>query len=132
MNSYLSEFIKNNTDIINNDEMDLVYSKCLMNERGKLTSLLIDAGIPVMNLFKDTIPESFLEGAELDSIKLPSNIKTIDTRGFFESKLKHIELNNNLEKGHLNQSKFLTLLQHLKIVFFLNALRYKVLNYHLT
>lgn len=98
MNSYLSEFIKNNTDIINNDEMDLVYSKCLLNERGKLTSLLIDAGIPVMDLFKDTIPESFLEGAELDSIKLPNNIKTIDTRGFFESKLKRIELNNNLEK----------------------------------
>lgn len=84
----LIQFIKDNEDLIEDNQYEKFYQKLLTvseineyNDVGTLTAILYAAGIDPLQ-FMHYIPANFLAGSDIEAIKIPSGISTIELCAF--------------------------------------------------
>ena len=83
----LESFIKENKELLDRGEFDLLYRKLRSRDKTSLfTELLLEAGIDMLKDMK-SIPVSFLHGSELKNFDIPSHIEIIGHAAFERSKL---------------------------------------------
>ena len=97
----LADFIKENSNDIDNNEFEKVYNK--LNSypetyliKPRLTELLIAAGIDPL-LYMDKVPANYALGLNIKSIKTPYGIKLIQSHAFSDcTELTEVNLSDSI------------------------------------
>ena len=96
-------FIKENIDLIEKNEFDLLYQKAVGTQGimspGILTDALLAADIHPLQ-YLDTIPPLYFEGSQQTTFIVPSHIKAARAACFAYSNLEQITFHNNCELLH--------------------------------
>lgn len=98
----LLPFLKENREALDNNDFNSLYRELLFLNHDEMlisdfTKLLYDAKINPL-LFMESVPTFFLiKNKDIKSIKIPNNIKMIDTNAFGQSSISNIFIPNSIE-----------------------------------
>lgn len=100
MNENVKAFLKDVKDLLNSCEFNKIYLKCCSElqpfEVGELTSMLLACNINPL-LYMDKVPDFFLyENRNIESVKIPNNIKVIDVGAFSKSQIREIDIPSSI------------------------------------
>ena len=101
----IENFIKENTNNINNNNWDQIYknllSDCINSDSsftniGKFTEIMLECGINPL-LYMNYIPQFFLNGStKTYNFEIPNNIKEIRQNAFSHSNILHINIPSSI------------------------------------
>lgn len=96
MNTNIKTFIEENIDLINSNQFDELYKKLSVWDKGKLSDVLIKAGINFLSFMKKIPNECFYYSTEVTALIIPENIERIGNCAFINSSLTSVSIPNSV------------------------------------